>query len=215
MTSQENREGRVRWSLINSWRWKGVHLGQGWLPALRGEVPSNKTRFLLCLEILWKNCSECLYFLHKVNFFFLCRKPVYFLPCPKLVMQKASFTTEPLSIKSMGAIKELSSSRREFTETFADWHCSDAELHTCLVTGQAKHSISAKVHFSLPSRLELSWRGKNGIASKWGVARTCNMLPHLQSAHGMALTIQQTWLFFFLFLPSSFHTTTFFVSWTD
>lgn len=70
VTSQENREGRVHWSLINSWRWKGVHLGQGWLPALRGEVPSNKTRFLLCLEILWKNCSEYLYFLHKVNFFF-------------------------------------------------------------------------------------------------------------------------------------------------
>lgn len=106
MGSQENWQGRVHPSLINSWRLKGAPMGQGWLPALRGEVLRDKNGSLLCLEVLWKACSECPSFLHKVKLF-SSRKPVYFLPCPKLEMQNTSFTTEPLSIKSMGVMQEL------------------------------------------------------------------------------------------------------------
>lgn len=81
-------------------------MGQGWLPALREEMQRDKNGWSSLPEDILKDCSECPSFLCKVNVF-LSRKPVFFLPCPKLEMQNASFTAEPLSIKLMGTEQEF------------------------------------------------------------------------------------------------------------
>lgn len=81
-------------------------MGQGWLTALKEKVLRDKNMSLLCQEILQKDCSECPSFLNKVSLF-LSKKPVYYLPCPKLEMQNASFTAEVLSIKSRGTMQNL------------------------------------------------------------------------------------------------------------
>jgi len=85
---------------------KGVSHGQGWLPALRGEVLKDKMGPFFAWRYSERTAQNVLPSCTRL-FFFLSRKPVYFLPHPKLEMQNASFNTEPLSIKSMGSTQEL------------------------------------------------------------------------------------------------------------
>lgn len=92
-------------SRLNCWRLKGIP----WVKAGFHLFPScwgMKLGGVLCLRILWKHCLGCPSFLFKVNVF-LSRNLCIFSQCPKLEMQSASFTTEPLRIKLMGAKQEF------------------------------------------------------------------------------------------------------------
>lgn len=144
------------------------------------KVLRDKTRSLLCLEILQKGCSECSSFLNKASLF-LSRKPVYDLACPKLDMQNTSFTTEVLSIKSRDTMQNLKWIERKQFQQGIYWHILLCWLTLRFrATYVPRHRIGKTLHFWKSPLLSshpalISGRDlENKTASKWGVACAWN-----------------------------------------